>query len=548
MRAVGLLAVALAAAAAFAQDPGFRGQATVNVVEVPVQVVDPRTGLTESGLRASDFVLLEDGREQPITNFAELLPLTVEVTAPDRSVDLVLVADLFLADVAERNRMVAGLSEWWRGGLPAGVRVSLVAYDGRLHLLAERTRDPGELANALVALGDVAPAVLEGAVAMAPAPSDGPVSGQDRLEESQRRQRSREFLDQLEARVQRVGAALSATMARFGAGDSRLVMVVFTPGVPRTTWNPVYSPTTYVGNGRQPLADLWNRVALEAADLGFSLFLCDLSGPRLDDDSEASGSAGASDAMLRVRGGLVPRGENVSDASRMARVDRPEEALVEWLARARRGLLLATAELTGGTALFDSRADRSLARVATAVTSGYSLGFTPGHSGDGRTHTLEVRVRDRPDLRVSHRAAYVDRPESVRQTQRLRADALFGADRNPLDVEVVPGRGSVRRGRLQVPVEIRIPYARLALIDRGDLYWGKVLISVFNRDDAGGGPRTWSQEQPITLPTERYARAIRDGFFSFKFTLEVERGQELSFGVQDLVGGDSSLIPRTVGR
>ena len=57
-----------------AQDEGasFRGETTVNVIEVPVQVIDEKTGEPVVGLTAADFEIYEDDVRQEITNFAEL--------------------------------------------------------------------------------------------------------------------------------------------------------------------------------------------------------------------------------------------------------------------------------------------------------------------------------------------------------------------------------------------------------------------------------------------------------------------------------------------
>jgi hypothetical protein len=64
----------LAIASVRAQDASqqFVGETTVNVVEVPVRVIDPATGEAVTGLDPSEFRILEDGVPQQISNFSEI--------------------------------------------------------------------------------------------------------------------------------------------------------------------------------------------------------------------------------------------------------------------------------------------------------------------------------------------------------------------------------------------------------------------------------------------------------------------------------------------
>ena len=72
----GLLALLMATPAvplcAQSNTAQFEGETTVNVVEVPVRVVDKKTGKPVTDLAASDFVIRENGTSQVITNFVEI--------------------------------------------------------------------------------------------------------------------------------------------------------------------------------------------------------------------------------------------------------------------------------------------------------------------------------------------------------------------------------------------------------------------------------------------------------------------------------------------
>ena len=65
--------------------------------------------------------------------------------------------------------------------------------------------------------------------------------------------------------------------------------------------------------------------------------------------------------------------------------------------------LLFLAERTGGTAIYNTNdVGDGLSRVAADFGTYYSLGYVPGHSGDGRFHKIEVKTRQK-GLRVRHR-------------------------------------------------------------------------------------------------------------------------------------------------
>jgi VWFA-related protein len=284
-----------------AQDEGasFRGETTVNVVEVPVQVFDKKTGEPVVGLIAADFEIYEDGVLQPISNFAELWRsdrdavdlggLDAEAVAVGseeirtRTVELVYLFDLFLMNKQGRNRAVDGLRTAYRGGVPDGQNISLVAYNGSLETFADRTDERDEILEALDELGYVKTRGNQQTIGLTEELIDDQVSGERDQAWFERRQRNRVFIGELEERVKRVEHAAVATMSRYAAVDGRRVLVVFTPGQPRTDWVPEYSTVDFVNAAVEyPVHDLWHDLALDAADLGFTLYVVDSSGVRVN--------------------------------------------------------------------------------------------------------------------------------------------------------------------------------------------------------------------------------------------------------------------------
>ncbi len=553
----------------------FRGETTVNVVEVPVRVIDRKTGGSVIGLTAADFEILEDGVAQPITNFAELwrseddaaeaagLDPGASSSATDeirtRTVELVYLVDLFLMNKEGRDRTVAGLRSAYRGGVPDGQSVSLVAYDGSLETLADRTDERAELLDAVEDLGTIKTRGNQQSIGFSEELIDLEVSGERDQAYYERRQRNRQFIGELEKRVLRVSDAAVATMARYAAADGRRVLVLFTPGHPRTDWVPEYTAVDFVNAETEyPVYDLWHNLALEASDLGFTLYVVDSSGVRANfgSDVEVGITDSLADAfdkgsVFRAQGapGEEPAVANASDFA----FDPGTETqnLGSWIERTRKGMMILASTATGGDALFVDDPGSAIDEVNRDLGHHYSLAYVADHSGDGKDYSIKVRIPDHPEYRVDYRSGYVDQSAAVRSGQRLRSAMLFGADANPLGVRIELGEadsrfrlGAAGSKRVRVPIHVKIPYARLEMIQRGDLYWSKLWITLFAEDGAGNQSALSSHEQPITVEADRYQEAVAKGFFSYHTEVEIEGGEQRVFiGIQEELSGQTSIMP-----
>ncbi len=557
------------------ESPSFTGETTINVVEVPVQVIDKETGEPVVGLRATDFEVFEDDVLQPVSNFTELWrsegdaveaggiePDSVAEDADDlrtRSVEVIYLLDLFLMNKEGRNRAVDGLRAIYGSGVPDGQSVSLVAYDGGLETFADRTDDRDEILDALEELGYVRARGNEQTVALSGGLVDEEVSGERDHAFYERRQRNREFINDLEKTARRVGDAAAATMSRYSAADGRRVLVVFTPGHPRTTWVPEYAAVDYVNAAAEyPVHDLWRGLAHEAADLGFTLYTVDSSGVRVNFGSDVETGitdslADAFDKGALFRPGGEPGVETPTGSDPDFAFDPGGETqnLGSWLERTRKSMMILSSTATGGDSYFVSDVAPALATVNNEIAHHYSVAFVADHSGDGKSYSIKVTVPNHPEYRVVHRTGYVDQPAAVRSGMRLRSAMLFGADANPLGVRVDLGEseGRFRLGaagskRITVPIHLKIPYARLEMIERGDLYWSKVWITLFAEDAAGNQSSLSSHEQVITVEDDHYREAVAKGYFSYHTGVEIEGGEQKVFiGIQEELSGRTSIMP-----
>lgn len=580
-----LLAVAVAVtclASAQPQDESqkFAGETTVNVVEVPIRVVDPETGEPVTGLDPSEFRILEDDVPQQITNFSEVQGAVAVRTrsaaepsgeepaaAISKPLEIVYFFDLYLMYRSDRDRAVDGLEAEYRDGVPAGESVSLVVFDGELETLLDRSSDRREILEAIDDVRYIRALGINQRISFTEALSDAPVTNQRDAGYYERKQRNSEFMFDLERKSSRVGNAVLATMARYARADGRRVLIALTPGYPKTDWSPTYYAVDYLNAAVEyPQQALWRQIAHQAADLGFTLYTVDTSGVSVPLASDASFAT--SDGFVRSAEDTLAQSStrgvgnvSVQDPSGPAgdtsslQLNDTSRNVSNWLERARKNLLITSATATGGDALFAGDVANAIDTIRSELDRYYSIGYTAQHAGDGNTYSIEVELPNHPSYRLVHRTAYVDQPATTRTAQALRSEMLFGADANPLGVRVEIGEldsrfrvGAAGSKRVRVPVDVKIPFARLEMIPRGDLYWGKVQITFFGEDGKGNQSELASFEQPITVESSRYEEAVAKGYFKYSTTLEVEGGRQHVFiGIQDTLGGRTSIIPQQFG-
>ncbi len=563
---VGLLAVSLVVPVSADEAKKFHGEAAVNIIEIPVSVIDKETGQAVVGLKVSDFQVFEGGEALDITNFYEVgepgSTPKIDSMAPaaDRAThtrQLVYFFDLYLMMKRDRDRAVNAVRQAYSQGVGPDEEVSIVSFDGTLRTHLDRSRDRRRIGRALDEVAGIRTRGVDQTVAFTDALSGQAPTGERDSNFYERRNRNREYMLELERRVVRVRDALSATMARFARAEGRRAVVAFTPGQPKTNWSPsVAGVDLFYGDVVYPAQDLWNTVALEAADLGFTLFIADSSGIDVGGSLDAShGIAG--DVVQQfgeqgTTGGISAPGREGPEGA-VGDSDggmRATENLGVWLARTRKNMLISSADLTGGKAFFLGDMQAALDGVADQLGHWYSLAYAAPHGGDGGIYDIEVDLPGHPNYQLVFRKRYVDRTVSAREAEGMRSAMLFGNDANPLGVLVEIGDadsrfrlGAVGSKRAQIPFVVKIPIGRLDMVPRGDVFWGKVLITFFGTDQTGNQSPISSHVQPITVPTDQFHKAATSGFFSYKVTVEVEGGQQTVFvGVKDQISGKTSIV------
>ena len=572
--------------------PSFGESVEVNVVNVDVAATD-RSGRRVTGLKKEDFEILEDGKRMQITNFDALeagrqtaggaVAAAAPGRAPEDAWNLVIFVDDSNIKPAHRTRALQQLREFLDRELAPGDRVMIATYDLGLNIRVPFTSDPAAIAKGL---GDVSALAARGSE-----------SDRDR----------RQALEQIitiaqESRSDPTDAILCphdiVTPAHAYAGarrqevlrtlDALTVLVNSLSGVPGR------KALLHVSDGLplipgeevfQFLAELCSDHSTQ--DMGglASVHKPEIRRPDLPPPPDANvtpspnseqatmesykGETAAMDAQAysvaknlktltahananRVTlyalqaSGL--QGTDASDAS-----FGPEERLMQFpsvgsLLRSNlRDSLQMLAEDTGGRSILDANnLLPDLSRMHEDFTTLYSLGFTPLHTGDGRDHTLEVRVK-RPDVRLRFRQSYRDKPAFEKMVDRTLAALFHGIEENPLEVAVEIGDPvAAAKGEYDVPVRLRIPLFKLAILEQQGAFQGKLRVLVATRDDEGGMSAVRQVEVPLNIPRKEVLNAMGQ-YYLYTLTLRMRSGsQHMALAVRDEIAATTSYLSRPV--
>src|SRR6185295_4045787 len=169
------------------------------------------------------------------------------------------------------------------------------------------------------------------------------------------------------------------------------------------------------------------------------------------------------------------------------------------------------ADETGGRSILDTNDFLpDLSRVREDFESYYSLGYTPAHTGDGREHRIEVKVK-RSGVKLRYRQSYRDKPVLEKTVDRTLAALLFGLEDNPLQISVEIGEQTPgASGTVSVPIRLKIPLFTLAILnhEQAGTFEGNLRLYVATRNAEGGNSPLRQVAIPIRIPRKQVLNAM----------------------------------------
>lgn len=192
------------------------------------------------------------------------------------------------------------------------------------------------------------------------------------------------------------------------------------------------------------------------------------------------------------------------------------------------------AEKTGGRSfLGDGNIDDTFRQIGTDLSAYYSLAYR-AQGGSDQARRVEVRVKDRPELRVRTRTDVIEKTPEREMEDLVVANLLYPRDVNELAVRAVPGAMRKSRNLFIIPVETQIPMERLTFLPGPD---GKYHAS-FNVHYAAAGEKTdfsagQQRRQDVSI-TQEQMQELAGKVFRYTSELEVAPGHvKIAVGVLD---------------
>jgi VWFA-related protein len=495
---VGLLAVV-----ASAQQP-YSETVEVRVVNLDVMVTD-RAGNPVSALTRDDFLVFENGKPQPITNFYEVrgsrrtAPLFTAGGAPEQEE---------VADPRPRKIIIFFDNE----SMSPPARNQVLKHIKKFVADARRDHDEVMIASAFTGLKidlqftSDATAIMEAIDRVAGAPGGGHILAQQ-LRDVERKLRDlpeefaiqsvhvggnviksrppytmgfehvTNYANHVLHRVNQTANAMNALAASLAGIEGRKVMVYATESLPPYPGREAFEyfeglKDKYDGGaGHSPVSE--GMLRFDATGMITSI-------------GDAANAAGVSLYPVSVRGTTHmvrtadETGEDEYDSQKgftsalAARALNPTTAL--------RGL----AAVTGGVAFTDSsNFEKAMDRIATDMDWYYSLGYRPSRAAGEQAKSVEVRLKDGSGRVVRHRSGLVDRTPEGSQQQELAASISHDAQKNDLGISLKPlPLVTGEDGKSTLPMRVVIPMDALTLLPDGEDLAGKLSIIVqFVRND-----------------------------------------------------------------
>ncbi len=530
-----------------AADDSLVESVTVSVVNVDVYVSDKKGRIT--GLTRDDFELFEDGRPMKVSNFlameggkpvgaaaepeappvvdaqGKVVPKLPEAYQPavipdDQRLRLIVYIDNFNLKPFDRNKVMRSLRVFLDQKLRRGDEVMLVTYDRELHVRNTFTTDVSLINNQLLDIEKI--------------------SAQGVHQEDDRREVLRQIHDDALSGSEAMMYARAYAGAAFNdlsftidalknlttslAGLSgRKAIVYVSDGLPMVAGEDVfyaiqsqYSSTSIISeNAEFDASRRFEELTATANADRVTFYTIDAAGLRTYTSTSAENATAGNGVYV--------------DEINITNIQSPLQFL---------------AEKTGGTSIINANdVGPSLDRIAQDFNTFYSLGYTPPHQGDGRFHKITVKVK-RKGLTLRYREGYRDKSIETRMSDGTMATLQFPFQTNPLGVSLDFGRPSPRQdGLYLVPINIKIPLGKLALVPRGENgSEAKVRLFIGAMDENGSTSDVQQVPIPIKVPTAEVAKLGGKHFLYTVSLLMRGGGQKVAIGLRDDVGAQESYV------
>lgn len=541
-RLLPLAAAGLLAAFAAAQDAPppeaqpadlFVDQVSVEVVNVDVTVTDA-DGRPITGLSADDFVVVEDGRERPITNFsafrsgevrllADGAEAASELPQPALRRRMAILFDNNSLEKRDRARAVEDLERFVLEQFDGTYEWAVIAYSDELQLMQPFTRDKTTVLGALGSVGELPIPVRRRRATDRTYQEEAVIASRGDFLRSRRgidqvnldltqgdfelRERMWHGLQQFDHTT----AAIVQTMRAYMGLDGRKSLVLVTGaldvlpggqqllgrGLPTLGSTDIVDPM--ISTVHAEVLRRYEAIIKIANAAGFSIYPI------------------AADALMDSKSSYVDS-ERDPTLAFGGFDDAPADIDLDGASRT-------VAAGTGGRFYGTTRFYAAFDDIDDRTANSYVLGFATDHAPEAAYHRIEVRTR-RPGLQVRHRQGYLHLTREQQIAEQLATPLAFPKDGGDFAIrmEVHPPEG---RGEKKVTLLVAgvVPMGQITLLPQGDDLVGRVHVLVTIYDREGNVVDLVRERQDVRVAAEKAAAAGSEAPARFGLRLrEMPRG------------------------
>lgn len=510
------------------QIPSLGETIDIAIVNVDVVVTD-RDGKRVRGLTQNDFEIYENGRLQPITNFAEYrddalsgtarLGTAKEEEVPQQPRTLVLFLEPFRTVNFRAEPFIESLKKLVRDSMRPGDAVSIITFDSDTEVRVAPTDDVEVALRELDAFGeqlvgvrvDKAGHVQQDADALREFERDAAafagVRGIRRQPTSDREivnMAARSAAAEADLQMRRRVAAINAVINGLAGVEGKKALIVAAHRLGSFAGAEYFYSA---GNSTLPPGEtdeFDNRDRMKAL----------------------IANANAAGVSLYP---IFPAGLDQTSADPAVR-DITREVLLNEMS-----MRQVIAKETGGLTTYGAvEIAKLLPEITGDLSNYYSLAYRVRATREDEARKLVVRTKNR-NLEVRARSQFVEKSEESRMNDRLAA-AMYGM---PVEsaIAVNATLGAVKKARRSrtVPVSVRIPIGALTLVPQERNHAGAFSVFVLAGGERAAVSDVTRRTQPFEIPSTDVARASAS-HFTYDVDVVLREGTEhIVVGVLDEV-------------
>lgn len=562
-------------------------------------IVTDKDGNAVRGLTQDDFVVMEDGKSQKITNFAiydDTVPQrdhgvtdaageTSVVSAPPPRRFVFFIDDMAIQARA-RGTLKQHISELVRTMRPGDV-AAVVRPSGTTRMVQNYSGDVDEVEKTLHKVVDSCKVKITNQAfaelqtfrrAMQSAESPHEVAAAKRL-----------YVDMTRGRVEQRISQLRALSASMAGSDGKKILIVITSGLSVEPGREAYGLDEQLGifdtPKQGPTMDEEATVAAINEEMGGTPALQQggrLRGLRRDlqtwdarpkwqgshrvesvdfrqEIADLARTAAADGVTIYALEPEVPQilavtrgadskslGSTLLDGPKQVygREVVPSQMLNDLLHYNGESLTSLT-ETTGGSWFRGVGAiDDVFRRLSDDLHFYYSLAYAPTGTAT-KSRRVKVSIRNRPELKVRTRTEVIERPAGREMSGRVIAALLYPSDVDDLHMKISadkPEKEGRNKKTFLVPIEVVIPVDKLTLMrDEDGTYRGMVSVHYASSLNEKEFVSYGRQDQMVELTPQQYAQQAR-GRYRYNSRISVPKGNvRIVVGVVDSTSRAASL-------